>query len=531
MFVRLKRSGKYEYLQIVENKREGKKTRQRVLASLGRLDQLQSKDGIEVLLQSLSRFSTQIELCQAQAQGDLEALGAWSLGPTLAFGRLWARLGLDKILKKSLAKRSFEFEVEKAIFLTVLHRLFESGSDRQAMHWKRGLHLPGAENIKLHHFYRAMRFLGESKDKIEEELFFNNRNLFTELSLVFLDTTSLYFEGQGGESLGQYGYSKDRRADRRQVIVGALLTQEGRPISCDISPGNNSDVKALLPTVDKTRERFDLQKVCWVADRGMWSQEVINGLEERGMDYILGARLRKAREIKEKVLSAKGDFQKVEENLYIKEVIIEDRRYIVCHNPQEAEKDKQAREDILKSLEEKLRREPKSLVGNSGYRRFLKIKGEAVFLDLEKVAKEEVYDGKFVLRTNTTLPKEEVAIQYKRLWLVESFFRLAKDLLQTRPVYHKCDDTIKGHIFCSFLALLLRHELISSLEKKKLKLEWSDIIRDLEALEEVEVKHNNQHYLLRLPLQGVCGKVLQAIGVAVPPPVKELKNVVPRLFS
>jgi len=149
------------------------------------------------------------------------------------------------------------------------------------------------------------------------------------------------------------------------------------------------------------------------------------------------------------------------------------------------------------------------------------VTGEGVTVDRKKVSLEERFDGKFVLRTNTSLPAEEVAIQYKRLWMVESFFRLSMDLLETRPVYHKFDDTIRGHIFSSFLALLLRHELMTHLEAYKEKPEWHDVIRDLEALREVQVRQGDKRYRLRLPLQGVCGKVFEAVGVAIPPPVRE----------
>ena len=133
-----------------------------------------------------------------------------------------------------------------------------------------------------------------------------------------------------------------------------------------------------------------------------------------------------------------------------------------------------------------------------------------------------------MLRTNTTLPADEVAIQYKRLLMVEQFFRLTKPVLETRPIFHQWDATIRGHVFCSFLALVLVDELQRRLSAKGWKLEWDVIRWDLEALSQVEVREGEQWYLLRTALQGVAGKVLQAAGVAVPPSVKPLDNVVPR---
>ena len=519
MFARVKRTGNYEYLQIVENRRENGRARQRVVATLGRLDRLKADGDVDVLMRSLGRFAQRIRIQEAHARGDLKALGAWSIGPALAFGRLWDQLKLPGILGRLRAGRNFAFDVERAVFTTVLHRLCETGSDRQAVRWLAKTFVPGAEEIGLHHLYRAMAWLGGVKDEVERELFCAHRDLFTELSLVFFDTTSIYFEGRGG-SLGELGISKDRMPDHRQVVVGALLTQSGRPIGCDIAPGNQADAKALLPVVDKARSRFGLKRVCWVADRGMCSAAVIRGLEEREMEYILGARLRRVKEIRELVLAQARDFQDAGENLKVCEVNVEGRRYVVCHNPYEAAKDKADREAILADLGQKLKNGPKSLVGNRGFRRYLKVDGGAVHVDEEKAKAEERFDGKFVLRTNTNLPAVEVAKQYKRLWMVEAFFRAGKSLLETRPIFHQSSDAIRGHIFCSFLALLLRHELLTRLAARREKPEWSDVVRDVAALQEVEVQQDGERYRLRLPLQGVCGKVLQAVGVAIPPPVR-----------
>ena len=359
-------------------------------------------------------------------------------------------------------------------------------------------------------------------------MFERRKDLFTELSLVFFDTTSIYFEGQGGESLGQYGHSKEHRPDLRQMVVGAVLTGEGRPICCEMWPGNHTDVKALLPVVDRLRERFELKQVCWVADRGMMSKKTIEGLERRKMKYILGARMRRTKEVREVLLKAEGQYEDVAENLKVKEVWMGKKRYIACHNPKEAAKDAADREAIVESLRERLKKGASDLVGNKGYRKFLRVSKDAVSIDEKKIEAEAQYDGKFVLRTNSALATAEVALQYKRLQQVEQFFRSAKSLLQTRPVYHHWDATIQGHVFCSFLALVLVHELKQRLAAKGCHVEWDELCQDLESLAEVEVRDGDQWYLLRTALQGVTGKVLQAVGVAIPPPVQPMSNVVPR---
>ena len=219
MFARVKKSGKYQYLQIVENRKEKGKVKQRVIATVGRMDRLQEKGRVETLIRSLSRFSEKaILILSGQSEVIADAL---TIGPTLVFQRLWKESGIEACIKKLLVGRKFEFDVERAIFLTVLHRLMVSGSDRYCEKWKRDCLIPGTEGLELHHLYRAMTFLGEelpdhkqteglaprrNKDLVEEMLFFHNRDLFSKLDLVFFDTTSIYFEGRGGDYFGRRGF-------------------------------------------------------------------------------------------------------------------------------------------------------------------------------------------------------------------------------------------------------------------------------------------------------------------------------------
>ena len=206
----------------------------------------------------------------------------------------------------------------------------------------------------------------------------------------------------------------------------------------------------------------------------------------------------------------------------VKEVRVEGRRYIVCRNDDEARKDAADREATVASLREKLATGEKSLVGNKGYRRYLSSTGPDHFqIDQAKIHEEARYDGKWVLRTNTELETAEVALQYKRLWMVEAWFRSNKSLLQTRPIYHKCDETIRGHVFCSFLALVLRQELEGRLARDGHDFEWADVIQDLDRLQLVEVEQDGKRFLLRSEVKSTCGAVIRAAGVAVPPTVQQ----------
>ena len=543
MFARVKKSGKYQYLQIVENRKEKGKVKQRVISTIGRMDQLQAKGRVETLIRSLSRFSEKTMLILS-GKSDVSA-DAVKIGPSMIFERLWKETGVQKAIQRLLVDRRFEFDVERAIFLTVLHRLMVSGSDRFCERWRRDYNVKGTEQLDLHHLYRAMTFLGEeiddqkaatpftprcNKDLIEESIFFDQRDLFSGLDLVFFDTTSIYFEGQGG-SIGKRGHSKDHRPDLNQMVIGAIIDDKGKPVCCEMWPGNTTDVTTLIPVIDSVRKRFGIKNFCVVADRGMISAVIIKELESRQISYILGTRMRKVNTIKYDVLSRGGRYKEVYPEglsskdpapLKVKEVVHKEKRYIVCLNTRQARKDAVDRKAIIASLQEQLKKGPKSLVGNKGYRKFLKVEKDSARIDEDKAKSDSRFDGKWVLTTNTDLPTSKVALKYKELWQVERVFRDVKTMLHTRPVYHHKNDNIRGHVFCSFLVLVLKKELDRRLNTAGHVLEWANIKQDLKALQQVTIEENGKRLAIRSECKGVCGKVFQSVGVALPPTIKEI---------
>lgn len=313
MFVRTKRRGPYTYLMLVENDWVEGKVKQRVLASLGRLDVLQQSGQIDGLLCSLERFSEKFAVLGAHASGESVTAFTRKIGPAMLVERIWRSLGIDHVLEEALAGRRFAFSLER------------SG-----------------------------------------------------------------------------------------------------------------------------------------------------------------------------------------------------RRYIVCLNEDQAAKDRHDRSAILTSLREKLKAGDKALVGNKGYRRYLRTSGEHFQIDEEKIHEEERFDGKWVLTTNADLATADVALQYKQLWTVEDIFRSMKSVLETRPIFHKCDDTIRGHVFCSFLALLIRKEIEDRLAQRKWTLEWADVIASVDGLVETEIHLRGKRYLIRSETVEPAGKVFQACGVALPPTLQQL---------
>ncbi|TVR78603.1 MAG: IS1634 family transposase, partial [Rhodospirillales bacterium] len=358
MFVREKTINGYTYLYLVESVREDGRTKQRIIKNLGRKDAVLASGGLERLAASVARYAERALVLSQIDGGTADGVVCRRIGPPLLFGRLWEDTGCRAVIEALLRGRGFEFAVERAVFTAVLHRLFVSGSDRACEAWMVDYAIPGIEGLQLHHFYRAMTWLGEEtgpvaegalaprciKDVIEEQLFDRRRDLFSELSVVFMDTTTLSFEGEGGATLGAHGHSKDHRPDLKQMVLAVVLDGDGRPLATEMLPGNTADVTVLVPVVDRLRQRFAVGRVCVVADRGMISKATITALEARGLEYILGARERSSRVIRTAVLDDAAPFTPLlierargETQLFVKEVKVDGARYVVCRNEAEAE--------------------------------------------------------------------------------------------------------------------------------------------------------------------------------------------------
>ncbi len=549
MFVREKRIGPYTYVYLVETVREDGRVRQRIIRNLGRKEEVERNGDLDRLVRSATRLAQRsMILSLLEESGGAENLACQRIGPPLLFERLWRDTRCGDVLNELLTGRGFGFAVERAIFVTVLHRLMVSGSDRACAYWHDDYRIAGADRLHLHHLYRAMAWLGEElpaaeqanatlaprcvKDLVEEHLFDRRRDLFTDLSVVFMDTTSLYFEGEGGATLGELGHSKDFRPQLNQMIVAIIMDQTGRPVCSEMWPGNTADVTTLVPVIDRLRGRFGIGRVCVVADRGMISAATIAALEQRGLEYILGVRERNAKEVRDVVLADPQPSVPLsiprqgrsDTELQAKEVMHNGRRYIVCRNLLEAEQDARNRETVVAALRAKLKQGDKSLVGNSAYRRYLRTPDEQHFIiDEQRIADEARYDGLYVLRTNTRLHPLTVMLRYRELLVVEQMFRSHKALLETRPIFHQTDEAIRGHVFCTFLALVLRKELEDRLAAAQLKPEWRVLLADLNRLQEIEVEQDGKHFILRTPVTGVAGKVFQAVGVALPPQIRDAK--------
>lgn len=525
MFVRTKvfrnRDGSTRtYLQLVSSERVGGRVRQRVVANLGRLDQLQAGP-LDRLIEQLARFS-QRQWILEQARR-IEARQARTWGPVLIFRRLWEELGLAAMVGRLLEGTGVQTDFEEAAFAMVVNRLLDPMSKLRVSEWVKTIYRPEWERLELNHFYRALDFLAEHKVPLEEALYARVWDLFNlKLDLVLWDTTTTYFEGRAAEGLAEFGFSKDKRPDRVQIMLGVLVSRDGFPIAHEVFPGNTAEVDTFRQVMDQVKQQFRLGRVILVADRGMVSQKLLGELEAARLEYIVGVRLRRLKAARE-VLSRPGRYRKVASNLWVKEVLCEGVRYVLCFNPEEKERDCRTREQAVATLQQKLEAgDVKQLIGNSAYRRYLKIDGGSVSLD-ERVLKEASrYDGKWVLQTNCSLAPDEVAKAYKSLWQVERAFRELKSGLDLRPIYHWTERRIRGHVMVCFLALVLEMALRHKLKALGEDVRYDDLLLDLCRLKAVDLRVDGTHYLARTELVGRAEVAFRAVGVRPPPHVTEM---------
>lgn len=545
---KIKRKGRtYEYVQIIENYRKEGRIRQRLVMTVGRKDAIDDKK-IDALIENLEKFSERLMVLK---KDDPDVTVQWSrpYGLPFLYQQLWERVGLDGIVRDLIQGRDYAFDVERALFLLVLNRLMDPRSELGISTWKNGVFLDGDpfSPLDLHHLYRTLDFLEEGKDTIEIRLFEKTKTLFNaSVTLVFFDTTSTYCEGSGkhSDALLRYGRSKDHRSDRKQLVVGVLMDQRGIPLGCAVVPGNTQDVTLVKQLVGQVKERFSLQDIVWVSDAGCGSEKNIEELRGLGMRFMFGARMKNVKEVYEKVKDEKtradimaalvpmkrasGDTR---EPLGYYEFPSENhggRRYVIVYNPEEAERERQTREAVVKKLKETLTTENavKELIKNKKYRSYLAVpEGSMIAVNEGKVKADEAWDGLFVIQTDTSLPADQVVMRYKDLYQVEQAFRTLKTPLDMRPIYHRKDRRITAHVFVNFLALYLTCALERSLQEKGWKVPGIHAaLTDVNRLQMARVVLKGIAYEARTELEGGAHKLLAALGISPGTRMKKLSE-------
>ena len=529
-----------EYVQLAHNVWNPEKgfAQAEVVYSFGRKDQLDI-EAIKRLVNSLCRFLDPEDALRHQAQSGkqdvLSFVRSRPAGGAYLLKALWNRLNIGAVLKAALKDREFTAPVEQSLFAMVANRALCPSSKLAIEQWAaEEVYLGDEVPLQVQHFYRAMDFLLEHAESIQQEVFWSTASLLNlTVDLIFFDTTNIYFETDepGPSELKAYGKSKDKRDDLPLVTVGLAVTREGIPVRCWVLPGNQHDSQSVAQ-VQQDLNNWKLGRVVWVMDRGMTSDENRRVLQKAGGQYILGEKLR-GNHLSEMALSHPGRFKVVADNLHVKQVYVGEgtgrRRYVVAYNPQQAEADRITREKNLERLRcelevlnAKKRKKPQCrLLLHPSMGRYVKeLKSGKLKIDLAKVKQEEALDGKFLLSTSDeSLSVEDIALGYKQLLEVERAFRTLKNSLSLRPVYHSKDDRIRSHVLICWLSLLLVR-----LAEVETEISWAAIRRIMQQLHLGEFLNEKNRVLRHTALTADQTNILKKLRITPPRPFLELET-------
>ena len=484
MFIKRVKARGITYLQLVEGYWQDGRAKHRLLKSLGREDQLDPAM-IDRLRTSLKRYASKDS--GGVAELDLDAITVSPgrrVGSLLPLQSVWRELELGEILSGLARGRRFRFDAANVIKAIVFQRVLDPGSERSLVRsFLPSVFAPEFDGIELQHTYRALQFLAEVGPELEARLTrVMTEKLFADASLVLFDTTSTYFEGAGPEELASFGFSRDKRFDRPQANLALLTSREGLPLGHWLYPGKQSDVKSMAVASREFRERLGLGSFVVVADRGMVSAANLEALRGEGIEYVIAERLR--RSTANEALARAGRYKRVSRNLEVKEIKTDGiERVLVCRNQERAIEDARQRDAIVQQLQDKIEQGGVRGQLKAGARRYLKREGANPEIDLKKVHEDARFDGKWVLRTTTSLPPEQVALAYRGLWRVESAFRTLKTPLELRPLFHTSEAGIRGHVQACVLAYGLVRVIEDRLDAADIDMNAKEALQDLARIQ------------------------------------------------
>jgi transposase len=543
MFLRtlIQRKGdrEYRYLKVLESYREAGCIRQRTLLNFGNVEGWPAE--------RLNRLIRLLQALVGEPTGpdvkDVQVVSAQDYGPGLALEAVWRRLGMPELIGAALGRRHPEFPVASAIEAMVLNRLVDPKSKLGVIRWIRGHYCAGLEGeaLSVQHLYRALEYLTEAQEALETAIYGRVSDLFTlEVSLVFYDITSSYFEGSHCP-LGKRGYSRDHRPDLCQVELGLLVNPEGIPICHRVFAGNRKDVTTVPEIVASLQQRFRIGQVVFVGDGGMVGPGTMAALEAAHYPYIFAQRLRRNAVLAPRLaaLPAVESFETVRANLLVTELapISAGRRLIACYNPVRAEQEQRDREAKLARVEAYLEgfRQPRRR-GQSKQPQAVEAQIQA-YLDArhvsqffecryhgdgdlrcrrkaEVIAQEARLDGLRILETTSTLAAAEVASAYRTLAQVEDSFREIKSFVRIRPIRHYQEVRVKGHIAVCVLALLMERLMEQALRRAGVELTAQAALETLAELKLVTLQLDGERVRRSTHPTKLQGQILAALGMA-----------------
>jgi transposase len=543
------------YYALAENdwNAEAKRSETRVIHSFGRADQL-DRTALQRLVASINRVidadaANTLPTHGKTAIAEIEIDAVFELGVVLAARGLWEELGIGEAIRTRMGRAGLSAPHETALFAMAAQRLDAPASKLAcATRWLPDIAwLPEADGLAVDQLYRALDFLAVWSDEIERDVFLRAADLLRlDVDLIFYDTTTAYFEidepdefaeqfaGKLYAPLRQRGHSKEGRDNQPQVIIALAVTRDGMPVRSWVLPGNTADV-ATVARIKQDLHAWQLGRCLFVGDAGMYSAQNLVELSRGLGRYVLAVPMRRVQDVEVEVLSRPGRYRQVADNLQVKEVWVGDgerrKRYVLCFNPQEAERQRQHRQQVLMemaaeltALDKREEQHPKAactLMASKRYGRYLSTDRHGrPKLDAAKVKAAEKFDGKFVVITNDdTLSAEDVALAYKAGAMIESCFRRMKQTgLEVRPMFHWTARRIEAHVKLCVLALQMQRSA-----EIRTELSWMRIAHALGALKAVRYRSESRTIVQRTKISSELAGLLKRLGISAP---KQLMAVV-----
>jgi transposase len=537
MYIRVTKNQQGQaYYHLVESYRQEGKVKQRVLLSLGRVEE----NKLEELAEAINKHLETANIFNLAREIDIDS--TYILGPLLVLERMMDQLGITEILKKLTGDhKKLQFDFRKVIFTQVCSRFIKPVSKLSLYdNWIERLY-PGLidHDIGLQHIYRSLDLLARHKKEIEQFLYHWEKDLFTiNVDVVLYDLTTLRFEStrEDLDELRRFGYSKEMRTDCTQVVLGLLTDIDGIPLCFEVHPGNTFEGNTLSSIVEKMQKKFSIRRFIFIADRGLFSFDNLEHIRESQGEFIVGLKMGSLeKEIQEDFYDIEN-FTWINDELAVYETRFREDRCIITWSKSRAERDKKTREDVVEKIRKKIaadKKKAKKLITNRNYKKYIKIEGmDQCELNHKAIAEEAAKDGFFGVITNvTSMSPADIVTNYKQLWKVEDAFGEIKGTLKTRPMFHWTDQRIIGHLVLCFLAYLCEahltkalrdsYELLEkkSITNKTIKPRQLTVVQAMDELAQVmaiPVKVRKETIWVRTDIPTNAANLMKAIGMKIP---------------
>jgi len=535
MFFKVTKSKGYQYLRIVCSYWEDGKSKQHVIANLGRLDILKQQGQ----LHRLGKQLLALDGTDVPTLDELEERARLCYGD-IVYKKLWDKYQFTPILAGVLKDKKIQYDFWQTVYLLVIDRLLNPRS-KLACFEKQGKYI-NIEDVQLQHLYRCLDVLSAAKTAIETSIFERQKDLFhMAVDVVFYDVTTFHFESNRADDFKEFGFSKAGKFNEVQVVMGLLIDMEGNPIGYDLFPGNTFDGNTLLEALAALKQRFSIRKLIFVADKAINSKKNFHLIKAAGYEYIVSARLKSSsKKIKNEIFGSQGYHCLTADqtgDTTFKYKVLKDHKFsyrdehgstqqlldnlIITWSWERAQRDRKERKRQIDKAQKMIDKNNK-LDAKKGYQRYIATEGEhtVVGLDEERVAEDALWDGYYGIQTSeTNLDAKAVIEAYQQLWKIEESFRVLKSTMRTRPIFHWTPKRIKGHFVVCFMAFVLERALENKLKANKIEASPETIREAIQSMEVSEIGFRGERYYLKSNHLPLASKILNVLRI------KHLKNI------